>query len=68
MMGIRVPYQGRKKRFDLPLAQTNKIRSFRPCRDLDSFCDREPSVETLGYFQDKKALTRYRFGNCLSAR
>ena len=45
---------GTKEAFDLPLASTNRVRSFRPWRDLGSFSNREPSVETLGYFQQKK--------------
>jgi len=48
------PVSGTKEAFDLPLASTNRVRSFRPWWDLGSFFDREPSVETLGYFQQKK--------------
>ena len=50
------PVSGRKKR-SMSLASTSRMRSFRPCRDLGSSCDREPSVKTLGYCQGQKTPT-----------
>src|SRR5438105_12304688 len=62
MRSIRVPLRT-KEAFDHALASTNRMHFFRPCRDLGFCCDRDPSVKTLGYFQDQNALSRYLFRN-----
>src|SRR5207245_184068 len=40
---------GTKEAFDLPLASTNRVRSFHPWRDLGSFLIENPAPQARGW-------------------